>query len=195
MTIRPYLVEILGTPEAGKTTAIKKVNSSLTEKGYKVQYIQESAEIVPKQFEKGSGEANLWMGLNAAKNILAAKFEKCDIVLIDRGIIDFLFWATIHCKNGKITESQFYLSDELFKSFDVMPHLLIALTVAPYKAIERRGGEGRIVTKTFIEQYNRDFANFYNNIIIKAVKVDTTEMTPEEVQHFIESTVLENFNG
>ncbi len=64
MNIRPYFVEVLGTPEAGKTTTIKEVTASLSNKGIAVKYIQESAEIVPVEFVKGSIEAHLWMRLH-----------------------------------------------------------------------------------------------------------------------------------
>ena len=34
--MRPFIVEFLGTPEAGKTTSVKMLRRSLEEKGYKV---------------------------------------------------------------------------------------------------------------------------------------------------------------
>lgn len=114
MTIRPYLVEVLGTPEAGKTTAINGVISSLSGKGYKVQYIREAAEIVPEQLKKESGEAHIWMSLNVAQNIMNAKFSNADIVLIDRGILDILFWNDFHYKQGKMTKEQLNASNAFF---------------------------------------------------------------------------------
>jgi len=44
--MRPFIVEFLGTPEAGKTTSVKMLRRSLEEKGYKVGLVRESAEIV-----------------------------------------------------------------------------------------------------------------------------------------------------
>lgn len=41
--MRPFIVEFLGTPEAGKTTSVKMLRRSLEEKGYKVGLVRESA--------------------------------------------------------------------------------------------------------------------------------------------------------
>lgn len=195
MTIRPYFVEVLGTPEAGKTTAIKGVISSLSRKGYTVQYIREAAEIVPEQFKKGSGEAHIWMGLNVAQNIMSAKFSNADIVLIDRGIFDILFWNDFHYKIGNLTQEQLNASNSFFKSFDLMPQLTIALTTEAEEAIRRRGGEGRIVTKAFLERYNQAFCEFCNEVIPDIIMLDTTNMTPSEVVEFMESTIRRYFHG
>ena len=51
--MRPFIVEFLGTPEAGKTTSVKMLRRSLEEKGYKVGLVRESAEIVPDMFKTG----------------------------------------------------------------------------------------------------------------------------------------------
>lgn len=194
MTIRPYFVEVLGTPEAGKTTAIKGVISSLSGKGYTVQYIREAAEIVPEQLKKGSGEAHIWMSFNVAQNIMTAKFSNADIVLIDRGIQDIIFWNDFHYKIGNLTQEQFNASNAFFKSFDLMPQLTIALTTEVEEAIHRRGGEGRIVTKAFLKQYNQAFCEFCNEVIPDTIMLDTTNMTPSEVVEFMESTIKRYFH-
>lgn len=49
--MRPFIVEFVGTPEAGKTTSVKMLRRSLEEKGYKVGLVRESAEIVPDMFK------------------------------------------------------------------------------------------------------------------------------------------------
>ena len=59
--MRPIMVEFTGTPEAGKTTVIERLQKQLEEQGFKVTVIQESAELVPPEFPKGSWDANVWM--------------------------------------------------------------------------------------------------------------------------------------
>ena len=44
---KPFMVEFTGTPEAGKTTTIKNVANKLTNMGYRVSILQESAEKLP----------------------------------------------------------------------------------------------------------------------------------------------------
>lgn len=67
--MRPFIVEFLGTPEAGKTTSVKMLRRSLEEKGYKVGLVRESAEIVPDMFKTGSSKGNIWMTLKTAQKL------------------------------------------------------------------------------------------------------------------------------
>lgn len=89
--LKPFMVEFSGTPEAGKTTAIMLVAKMLENKGYKTMILEESAESLPREFTKGTFEANLWMHLITQAGILKAQYSDTDIVLIDRGIIDSKF--------------------------------------------------------------------------------------------------------
>lgn len=56
----PLVVEFLGTPEAGKTTTIHRLEKVLSNK-YRTLINQESAELLPTVFKKGSLEANFWI--------------------------------------------------------------------------------------------------------------------------------------
>lgn len=58
---KPFMVEFSGTPEAGKTTAIRVVANMLEEVGCTTLILNESAEKLPKEIPKGIFDANLWM--------------------------------------------------------------------------------------------------------------------------------------
>lgn len=57
--MRPYIVEILGTPEAGKSTSVKNVRRTLNDKGYKVGWVREAGEIVPDALKTGNAKGNV----------------------------------------------------------------------------------------------------------------------------------------
>lgn len=193
MNMRPYFVEVLGTPEAGKTTTIKEVISSLTSKGYNVKYIQESAEIVPTEFPKASIEAHIWMRLHTAQEILLSSFSTFDIIIVDRGILDTMFWDYLFFKRDKLTEKQLSSVDNFFKNLGFMPDFVIILSTSPEEAILRRGGEGRIVTKKFIESFNTDLKSFSEKqITIPKLEIDTTNMSVETVSKQVEKAILQN---
>ena len=78
--MRPFIVEFVGTPEAGKTTSVKMLRRSLEEKGYKVGLVRESAEIVPDMFKTGSSKGNIWMTLKTAQKLIMS---------------EILFWWTV----------------------------------------------------------------------------------------------------
>ncbi len=189
MIIRPYVIEVLGTPEAGKTTVIKDLILSLSKKEYIVQYVRESAEITPKQLSNGSVEAQIWMKLHTAQEIFLATKSNVDIVLVDRGIIDTLFWDYLYFKKGELSHTQLDANIKFFQELNFLPNLAIILTTTAEEAIARRGGEGRIVTRKFIEDYNSSLLDFCKNISVSNVIYDTTNKEPKDVLLYIEHLI------
>ncbi len=177
---KPFMVEFMGTPEAGKTTSIEKLQNVLSSKGYKVMRLQESAERLPEEIPKGTKYANLWMHYQTQSECLRAKFSNCDIVLADRGLVDSNFY-------GKKFLWEEVWTDEEYQKFrmqfmeELFPDLVIALIVSPEIAIERRGGEGRLVTKEYIEQYNEMFYKFYQEIDLPKISIETSKKEQNEV--------------
>lgn len=190
---RPYVVEILGTPESGKTTAIKDMITSLSQKGYRIYYVRESAEETPKEFKKGSLEEHFWMHLNTARNIIYAKQCDVDIVLIDRGFWDTLFWNDIFYQKGGLSWRKLQVMDEFYKSIQISPELTFVLTTEVEEVISRRGGEGRIVTRNFIKEYNNELIQFLEKIFPPPVVIDTTGQTQSEVTKYIENIILQRY--
>ena len=150
---KPFIVEFTGSPEAGKTTVIHILQNKLLKMGYNVKVFPESAENCPKSFPKNSLEAKLWINLDTLTNIVQAPFlSEYDIILFDRGAMDGLFWINIDARYHPNVFLKTPSFEELFKSYP--PNLLIALYVSEDESINRRGGEGEIVTKSFVEHYN-----------------------------------------
>ena len=114
----PFMIEFIGTPEAGKTTTIHRLKDLLLTQKYSVNLVRESAEIVPTSFPKGSTEAHFWMRLTTARSILE---------------------------------------------------------------IRRRGGEGRIVTYSFVKQYNKVLDSFIDSVTCPVFHLDTTNLSQDEV--------------
>ena len=157
---KPFMVEFTGTPESGKTTAIKNLANKLITNGYEVTVLQESAEKLPIEIPKGSWDANLWMHLQTTSEILRASYLESDIILIDRGLLDSNFYGKKFLWEGIATKEQY---EEFKKQFieELFPNFLIALTVSPSTAIKRRGGAGRLVNETYISKYNEFFIRYY----------------------------------
>lgn len=175
----PFMVEFTGTPEAGKTTCIQDVTRMLEADNLKVSYVRESAEDIPKSLDRMSFDLHLFMRLNTVMSIIRNSYEtQCDILLIDRGILDGIFftkkfiedkpdWAC-EC-NGLIT-----MLDSL--NF-LLPSVSLILSCSPKVAIERKGGEGRIVTHEFIANYNKLLQNTYFSSQVVCYRIDTSYLT------------------
>lgn len=186
---KPFMVEFSGTPEAGKTTAITLVANMLEDKGYKTMILKESAESLPEEIKKGTFEANLWMHLITQAGILKAQYSNVDIVLIDRGIIDSKFYAWKFFEEGKCSAKQFSEFQKTCLS-KITPDLFISVLALPETAIKRRGGEGRLVTKRYLEVYNSLFMKFLVTIPTKKKLIKSDELNQIELSNVIFEIIL-----
>ena len=192
--MRPFFVEMLGTPEAGKTSSIRSVINSLTYQGYSVSYIQEAAEVVPAQFSKKSIEGHLWIRLHVLQSILEKIYLPTQIILCDRGILDAMFWNQLYFEKGLMAESELKSFNEFIHAFHFMPQYAIVLTTTPEEALKRRGGKGRIVTYDFLCNFNQKLTSFCDSISVPHFVLDTTGMSKDDVAKVIETNILNIFN-
>lgn len=192
--MRPYFVEVLGTPEAGKTTAIKEASLTLKNKGYKIGNIQESAEVVPPQLPKASLDAHFWMRMHTSENLLAAFYSNNDIILADRGIMDTLFWNYLYFCEGRLTQTQLDASNTFFSDFQLLPKTVILLYTTPEESIRRRGGEGRIVTKQFISRFNQLLMDYCGSLKVPLFQLDTTNVPKDIVSDYITNVIERQYH-
>lgn len=178
---RPYYVEVLGTPEAGKTTVIKRLATYFEEQGYHVKYIQETAEITPSIYPKGSVEAHFWMNFNLMQSLTFPPKDNTDLVIIDRGIFDALLWNSLFFKNGKMSLQQLSIFQTFLFEFFPLPNLTIFLVANAEEVIRRKGSEGRIVTSAFVKDYNASLLLFAESISKPKLVMDTSNLTPDFV--------------
>lgn len=179
----PLVVEFLGTPEAGKTTTIHRLEKVLSNK-YRTLINQESAELLPTVFKKGSLEANFWMRLKTFQSLLEKQVSKnkYDILLIDRGLVDAFFWDFFYKNTGIITSNQVKYTNNFIKNIGLeIPNLVVILTTTPEEALRRRGGEGRIVTMDFLKDFNHLLHSFKEAIPCPSFYLDTTGISNDEV--------------
>lgn len=193
---KPFIVEFTGTPEAGKTTILTLLKQSLESSGFTVKVYPESAEksksIFPRDsYVKSKFDAKFWMHLETLKNLVEAPYQNYDIILFDRGSLDEKFWINLDACNGDFDDRIIYLS-KLFD--DVSPDLLIVLKVSVDESLRRRGGEGHVVTRQFLERYNALLNHFVNSLKINKDIVCTDNMQIDEVVEVVTKTILENLN-
>lgn len=188
---RPFMVEFSGTPEAGKTTTINIVADMLRENDYKVITLKESAESLPSEIPKGTFDANMWMHFITQSGLINALYSKADIVLIDRGVIDSEFYGQKFLNEGLCTQAQYEEFKKMFLQY-LKPNLFIALMVTPEESIKRRGGEGRLVNKIYIQNYNETYLKFFERILINKKLIMTDNIELCEVSKIILNIILEN---
>ena len=186
---RPINIELTGTPEAGKTTQMARLSKLLTQDGFIVRTIRESAEIVPTCFKKRSIEANRWMRLKTSADVLCANSEDVDIILIDRGLVDGIIWQEIFLEEGKLSLIETETYAMWTRELNLQPDLLLAFFLDPKISIERRGGEGRITTTAFVAHYNSVVRKYLDTYQGKYLAIDAS-LPFDEVTHVLMDSIL-----
>lgn len=176
------LIEVSGTPDAGKTTAINMVKKYLVSRNFPVIVIGEAGgENLPPKSSRKSLLFNIWVGTNVAKSILSTK-QKCknnEIIIVDRGLIDYQFWVYYYLKKGKCSrsEAENALNMDIFTDKKLLPDLFIGMTTSVEEAIKRSKSKNNTVS---LEFHNKTFVDFFENVKVPKHLLDTTYLSPED---------------
>lgn len=195
MIIFPYVIEFLGTPEAGKTTIVKKIVSNLEKQNYNVGFVRESAEITPRDFEKGSVEGQLWMKFKTFESYLLSLKQDNHFVILDRGVIDSLFFDYLFYLKEELSLEQLCSSISFCKNFNLLPNLIFVFTCSSDEVIKRRGGEGRLVTKNYIENFNSSLFKFCADLSSEIVYIDTTSKSISTVESCVKQVIQQKIRS
>ncbi len=101
--VRPFGLEIWGTPKAFKTTVQVAASNFLKRLGWKVTYRPEGAEVVDRVSRK-TPHYNLQTCRYALNEITDRLESDLEIVISDRGLMDGIAWLEYWFRKGKLTE-------------------------------------------------------------------------------------------
>lgn len=191
---KPFIVEFTGTPEAGKTSTIKSLLHLMN--NYDISFIKESAEIIPQDIPKDSSDQNLWIICKTLQKILEGIYSNSDLLLIDRGVLDRLFFNYLYISKNKCNQQESEFTQNLITNPQFAPDLLVHFFVEPEVAIMRRGGEGRLVTIEWVTNYNNLFQEFISDSKFDKIPIftlDTTHMSKEDVIKKTHEAILSSF--
>lgn len=144
---RAYVLEITGTPKAGKTSAIGMVESFFKTCGYRVQVLRERAELCPLPM-KGHFFFNAWTTCTLIAEVLEHADRDHDLILLDRGFFDALVWLERQRAQGQVDDEE-AKTFEAFALLDRWRSLVdrtIILTVEPSIA-DRREQVDRLIPR------------------------------------------------
>ena len=176
------LIEFSGTPDAGKTTLLKSLYSIFNKSGYNTILLGEaSGKTLPPHNLRGSLGYNEWVGQNACEGILNAMRQNSDVLLVDRGVLDFRFWNYFYEKTGKATpeEVKKLQAKPPFNNIELVPDLFVAVTVSIEEAQKRNPSLSKKVD--WVQEHNRLFEQFYENYKGTKEKLDTTTFSKDAV--------------
>lgn len=190
MNRRPLTIEFTGLPNSGKTTLIHNLAKDLRDNGLKVKIMQEDAELVPAEIPKKTWIRNAWITFGQLQSLLEIPYSKEDIILLDRGYCDALFWAKFLNKQDACSkeqsESLLRILHEMNDQFNLLPDYLFVIDVSVEESMRRRlamGGKIVLTNEDFLSFYKFELDNFYQGITCPMWYLDTSNLSIEATKN------------
>lgn len=202
---RPYIVELAGTPKAGKTTALHVLKCFLKECGYHVHEMRERAADCPIAM-KGHFFFNTWTTTTMLASMIESLESEADVVLLDRGVFDAIVWLELQNREHQLSEEE----NEVFRKFVLLDRwrtltdLTVVFTVEPETAVERENKDllirrtGSIMGARFLERYNQVLRDVQDSVRdrFKFVAIDTTKHdSPKATTQAVAAALLEHMSA
>lgn len=159
------VIEFLGMPRAGKTTAVEIAESYFKKEKAKVRTVYEGARICPLD-KSERFNYNAWSFHNTVNRILEARLDNYDFILVDRGILDHIsFLQAIEplCKGYSMREIRETLN--YYHQFLRLQDMEIYFKINPEEAIKREKKHkpflGSVFDKDFLIRLFVAYENVY----------------------------------
>ena len=197
---RPLIIEFTGPPNSGKTTVIQSLKPALEKKGLRVDVKQEDAELVPKYIPKKTWIRNSWIAFGQLQSLIEAVSSDCDVVLLDRGFFDAIFWTDFLNSQNICTDFECFNMKKLFYDFDnsfhFKPDLLYIIDVSTEESLRRRYADSNeeapvLSTNSFIDSYKKTLNNFSKTVEITCSTLDTSSLTKDEMCNMVLSRIVD----
>lgn len=158
---RAYVVELTGTPKAGKTTSLGILHAFFKACGYRVQLQKERAGDCPLPM-KGHFFFNAWTTSTMLAEVVAAVETNVDLILLDRAFFDALIWLELQLRRGQVSEdeSRTFASFVLLERWRSLVDITTVMTAVPTVALERENKNaivprtGSIMNSAALQEFN-----------------------------------------
>jgi len=158
---RSFVVELAGTPKAGKSTSVTLIEQFFKQCGFRVHLLKERAAECPLPM-KGHFFFNSWTTCSMIAEVLETVDTDTDLLILDRGFFDSLVWLELQRRRGQVTDgeakvfSDFVLLSRWSRLVDVTLLMRVAPDVAMLRENERRiiPREGSIMSPVALGEVN-----------------------------------------
>lgn len=154
------VIEFLGMPKSGKSTAIEIAESYLKRQGKRIRTIYEGARVSPLD-KKDRFMYNGWSFHNTVNRILEARLDHYDFILVDRGVNDHIIFSQAiksFC-NQNIADIQKY-----YKMFQGIEDESFLYLLTAKESIEREKKHnpflGRVFNNGFLNNLYQEYLNW-----------------------------------
>lgn len=140
--LRPFNVELLGTPKSGKSTMAEAIEHTLKRSDWLVTARPEGATVVDR-IRRDTPHYNLETCRYALSEAAQRMDSEFDLVVLDRGLMDGMVWMGYWLAKGKLSQKDhdaalaFYSMDLLRDAFDLHVFLVCKPEVAMARELAR----------------------------------------------------------
>lgn len=201
---RPFVIEITGTPDAGKSTLIDQIYNTLRKEKLKVKPIQEGAQNI-QHIERNTPLYNIRTGYYALTQLIdLSSGHSCDVAIFERCAFDMFVWMDDWFKAGMLSSdelrifqssalSRFWINNIDVAFFVICdPDIAMerALRIAPTKKSGKTTNPQKI--KTLVLRYKEAFA-ILSGTYPQLHLIDTTKLTETEMVDQVITITLNAF--
>ena len=102
---RAFVIELTGTPKAGKSTSVVALQTFFKEAGYQVHLLKERAADCPLPM-KGHFFFNAWTMATMLSEVLETHETPVDLLILDRGFFDALVWLELQSRRDQVSADE-----------------------------------------------------------------------------------------
>ena len=167
---RPYVLEVTGTPKAGKSTTILLLESFFKACGWRVHVVRERAAQCPIAM-KGHFFFNSWTTSTMLAEVIEAVDRPVDLIILDRGFFDSLVWLELQQERRQVTEEEAktFVNFVLLDRWRSLVDAVVVMSVTPEIALEREK-KGLLVPRKG-SVMNQQALQSFNAALDRAVKL------------------------
>jgi predicted NUDIX family phosphoesterase/predicted ATPase len=180
---RAYVLELTGTPKAGKSTSVSVLQTFFRQAGYQVHLLRERAADCPLPM-KGHFFFNAWTTATMLAEVLETHESNVDLLILDRGFFDALVWLELQARRNQVTPSE----KDAFESFVLLERWrslvdsTVVMKATPETALKREHQsqiverEGSLMNVKALAEFNSalDAVSIRNAAQFSLVSIDTT---------------------
>ena len=135
---RAFVIELTGTPKAGKSTSVVTLQTFFKEAGYQVHLLKERAADCPLPM-KGHFFFNAWTMATMLAEVLETHETNVDLLILDRGFFDALVWLELQARREQVTaeEKRAFSEFVLLERWRSLVDVTVIMKVDPDKALQR----------------------------------------------------------
>lgn len=201
---RPFIIEVTGSPDSGKTTTLKILDSFFRRQGYRVWKPLEGAEAI-REIPRKSHRYNIATGIYALAHLLNNLGNgELDLILFDRCVYDAWCWQLYWQQKKDISGEEAKILKAFFAHRDWKNNVDIAFFIMcnPEIAIGRdrqwsltkkAGSFTNIKTVTELFSIFKTGYEYFKKQKAPVALIDTTELNPQQVASEVLAHTLNAF--